>query len=59
MRSIQENTNLEHVENEDQKGQVYSEVIVKDKCIMKGKCIVNEEMQISTEEAIQKKNSMI
>ena len=48
MRSIQENTNLEHVENKDQKGKVYSEVIVKDKCIM------NEEMQISTEEANSK-----
>ena len=31
-RSIQENTNLEHIENEDQKGQVYSEILrVKDK----------------------------
>ena len=32
VRSIQENTNLEHIENEDQKGQVYSEILrVKDK----------------------------
>ena len=32
MKSIQENTNLEHLENADQKGQVYSEIIrVKDK----------------------------
>ena len=32
VRSIQENTNLEHVENEDQKGQVYSEILsIKDK----------------------------
>ena len=32
VRSIQENTNLEHVENEDQKVQVYSEILrVKDK----------------------------
>ena len=32
VRSIQDNTNLEHVENEDQKGQVYSEILsVKDK----------------------------
>ena len=32
VRSIRENTNLEHVENEDQKGQVYSEILrVKDK----------------------------
>ena len=32
VRLIQENTNLEHVENEDQKGQVYSEILrVKDK----------------------------
>ena len=31
VRSIQENTNLEHIENEDQKGQVYSEILwVKD-----------------------------
>ena len=27
VRSIQENTNLGHVENEDQKGQVYSEIL--------------------------------
>ena len=27
VRSIQENTNLEHIENEDQKGQVYSEIL--------------------------------
>ena len=26
-RSIQENTNLEHTENQDQKGQVYSEIL--------------------------------
>ena len=32
VRSVQENTNLEHVENEVQKGQVYSEILrVKDK----------------------------
>ena len=32
VRSIQENTNLENIENEDQKGQVYSEILrVKDK----------------------------
>ena len=32
VRSIQENTNLEHIENEDEKGQVYSEILrVKDK----------------------------
>ena len=32
VRSIQENTILEHIENEDQKGQVYSEILrVKDK----------------------------
>ena len=32
VRSIQENANLEHIENEDQKGQVYSEILrVKDK----------------------------
>ena len=32
VRSIQENTNLEHIENEDQKGQVYGEILrVKDK----------------------------
>ena len=32
VKSIQENTNLEHLENADQKGQVYSEIIrVKDK----------------------------
>ena len=32
VRSIQENTNLEHIENEDQKGQVYSQILrVKDK----------------------------
>ena len=32
VRSIQENTNLEHVENKDQKGQVHSEILrVKDK----------------------------
>ena len=32
VRSIQENTNLEHIENEDQKGQVYSDILrVKDK----------------------------
>ena len=32
IRSVQENTNLEHIENEDQKGQVYSEILrVKDK----------------------------
>ena len=32
VRSIQENTNLEHVENEDQKWQVYGEILrVKDK----------------------------
>ena len=32
VRSIQKNTNLEHVENEDQKGKVYSEILrVKDK----------------------------
>ena len=27
VRSIQENTNLEHMENEDQKGQVYCEIL--------------------------------
>ena len=32
VRSVQENTNLEHIENEDQKGQVYSKILrVKDK----------------------------
>ena len=32
VRSIQENTNLENIENEDQKGQVYKEILrVKDK----------------------------
>lgn len=32
MRSIQQNTNLEHVENKDQKGKMCSEIItVKDK----------------------------
>ena len=27
VRSIQQNTNLEHIENEDEKGQVYSEIL--------------------------------
>ena len=32
IRSVQENTNLEHIENEDQKGQVHSKILrVKDK----------------------------
>ena len=40
VRSIQENTNLEHIENEDQKGQVYGEILrVKDKNSC-GQCVI-------------------